>query len=264
VSIVRAANFVSPNHARNNEETVVIERVAFDGLAAALELSDQGMISLVGGGGKTTALFALGRQLPGTVVLSTTTKMGSDRTGGLVPLMSPDRRELAAAVTRDRVVLCWNGVDGHRALGFAPDVVSGWTALADHVVVEADGSRRMPFKAPAAHEPVVPRATSTLVACVGAAALGRPIRQVCHRAELVAAIAGCGVDDELDAERLARVLLDPAGSGKGRPTDSRLFVLVNQVTDHHRPALERLHELVGDEATLVPVAPFPPEDSPER
>jgi probable selenium-dependent hydroxylase accessory protein YqeC len=263
VSIVRATKFRLPKHARNDEEAVVIEPVAFDGLAAALELSDRGLISLVGGGGKTTALFALGRRLQGTVVLSTTTKMGSDRTGGFAPLMSPDRRELAAAVARDRVVLCWNGIDGHRALGFAPDVVSGWTGLADHVVIEADGSRRMPFKAPAAHEPVVPRATSTLVACVGAAALGRPIRQVCHRAELVAAIAGCGVDDELDAERLARVLLDPAGSGKGRPSDSRFFVLVNQVTDQHRPAIDRLHALVGDEATLIPVAPFSPGDSPE-
>ena len=55
----------------------MLEPMAVDALASALELPEQGMISLVGGGGKTTALFALGRQLPGTVVLSTTTKMGS-------------------------------------------------------------------------------------------------------------------------------------------------------------------------------------------
>ena len=242
----------------------MLEPMAVDALASALELPEQGMIALVGGGGKTTALFALGRQLPGTVVLSTTTKMGSNRTGGFAPLVSPGERELTAAVGRDRVVLCWNGIDGHRALGFAPDVVSSWTGLVDHVVIEADGSRRMPFKAPAAHEPVVPWATSTLVACVGAAALGFPIGRVCHRPELVAAIAGCGVDDELDVARLARVLLDPAGSQKGRPPGSRFFVVVNQVTDRHRSALERLDELVGDEASLIPIAPFDPADSPER
>ena len=242
----------------------MIEPVAFDGLTAALEPSEREMISLVGGGGKTTALFALGRQLRGTVVLTTTTRMGSDRTGGFVPLMSPDRRALAAAVARDRVVLCWNGIERHRALGFVPEVVSSWTGLADHVVIEADGSRRLPFKAPAAHEPVVPRATSTLVACVGAAALGRPIGEVCHRPELVAAIAGCGVDDELDVERLARVLLDPAGSRKGCPPAARFVVVVNQVTDRHRPALERLDELVGHEATLIPIVPFDPGASPER
>lgn len=243
---------------------MVVDPVALDGLASALELTERGMIALVGGGGKTTALFALGRQLRGTVVLSTTTKMGRDRNGGFVPLTSPDRRALAAAVARDRVVLCWNGVDGHRALGFAPEVVSSWTGLADHVVIEADGSRRMPFKAPAAHEPVVPGATTTLVACVGAAALGFPIRQVCHRPELVAAIAGCGVDDELDAERLARVLLDPAGSRKGCPPGSRFFVVVNQVTDAHAAYVEQLREAVGDAAPVVAVARFDPADSPER
>ncbi|MEZ5246359.1 MAG: selenium cofactor biosynthesis protein YqeC [Acidimicrobiales bacterium] len=232
--------------------------------APALALPERGTTALVGGGGKTTVLFALGRQLPGTVVLSTTTKMGSDRTDGLVPLSSPTDDELAATLARDRVVLCWNGIDEHRALGFAPDVVARWTGLADQVVLEADGSRRMPFKAPASHEPVVPATTTTLVACVGAAALGHPIGQVCHRPELVAAIAGCGVDDELDAERLARVLLDPAGSRKGCPPGARFVVVVNQVTDRHRPLLERVDELLGDEAAVIAIAPFDPEDSPNR
>lgn len=237
--------------------------IQIGGLAAALDLPTRGVTALVGGGGKTTMLFALGRQLTGTIVLSTTTKMGSDRTGGFEPLSDPDDAELSAALARDRVVLCWNGIDDHRALGFPPDDVEHWMSLADHVIVEADGSRRRPFKAPAAHEPVVPTGSATLIACVGAAALNRPIRDVCHRPELTAAIAGCGVGDDLDADRLARVLVDSAGSRKGCPPGARFVVVVNQVTERHRSSLVRLEELLGAQVPLIAIAPFGPDDSPE-
>ena len=38
----------------------------------------------------------------------------------------------------------------------------------DAVIVEADGSRRLPFKAPAPHEPVIP-ASATIVVPIGRA-----------------------------------------------------------------------------------------------
>jgi xanthine dehydrogenase accessory factor len=57
-------------------------------------------------------------------------------------------------------------------------------AEADVVLVEADGSRRMPLKYPAAYEPVLPANTDEIVLCVGLSALGRPAREVCHRLEL--------------------------------------------------------------------------------
>ena len=34
-----------------------------------------GLVSLVGGGGKSSLLFALGRELPGRVVMTTTTRI---------------------------------------------------------------------------------------------------------------------------------------------------------------------------------------------
>ncbi|WP_165489250.1 selenium cofactor biosynthesis protein YqeC [Propioniciclava tarda] len=52
---------------------------------------------------------------------------------------------------------------------------------ADLTVIEGDGSRRLPFKVPAAHEPVVPEATDVLLIVVGLTALGRPLAEVCCR-----------------------------------------------------------------------------------
>ena len=75
------------------------------GAAEALELGRRSLVSLVGGGGKTTLLFALGRQLPARTLLTTTTRMGRDRTGGFPCLIGPTDAELALAFDQDDAVL---------------------------------------------------------------------------------------------------------------------------------------------------------------
>ncbi|MEM8923406.1 MAG: selenium cofactor biosynthesis protein YqeC [Actinomycetota bacterium] len=123
--------------------------IAVDQLAAAIGLGDRELVSLVGGGGKTTALFALGRQLPKPVVLTTTTKMGRSRTGGHEPLFDPDDASLATALADRGSALVWRAEAAERAEGVDPERCDRWFNTGWNVVVEADGSRRMPFKAPA-------------------------------------------------------------------------------------------------------------------
>ena len=61
------------------------------------------------------------------------------------------------------------------------------------MLVEADGSRRLPLKAHAPHEPVIPANAQRVVLVVGADGFGKPIRDVCHRSERYAAL--CGVSE---------------------------------------------------------------------
>ena len=151
--------------------------IAIDRLATALDLSTREHVSIVGGGGKTTTLFALADALDPPVVMTTTTKMGSDRTTSHAVVLDPTDDELRAALARHRRVLVWKHRGDHRADGVSPLDCDRWfeTHVADHVVVEADGSRRRPFKAPYPYEPVVPETTTLLLACIGARAFGRPI-----------------------------------------------------------------------------------------
>ena len=223
-------------------------------VAEALGLGDHEFVSLVGGGGKTTVLFALGAQLSGTVVLTTTTKMGSDRTAGLEPLLAPSDERLRRELWDRRVALAWHAVSDHKALGVEAHVCDRWFGLADHVVVEADGSRRMPFKAPLEHEPVVPDQTTVLVACVGAAALGAVIFEQCQRPDRVAAVAGCSAADHLTPQRLAAVLVSDQGSRKGCPPSARFAAVINQVRPVQSGFVAELAGLIGDQAHLVCVA----------
>lgn len=230
----------------------------------ALDLGDHELVSLVGGGGKTTTMFALGEQLPGTVVLTATTKMGRDRTGGRRVLFAPTDETLTDALARDRCVLAWHAHQGHKALGVSASTADRWIDLADHVIVEADGSRQLPFKAPKPFEPIIPSRTTTVVACVGADALGRVIADRCHRPLRVAAVAGCSPYERLTPERLARALLSRRGSRKDCPPTARFVILVNQVADRHADYLAELAVQVDGAAPIVGIAPLVADDSAEE
>ena len=216
--------------------------VALDGVAGALALGPHELVALVGGGGKTTLLFRLGRQLPGRVVLTTTTRMGSDRTGDEAVVVSPGDPDLDAALDRHGRVLVWGAIEAHKAIGVPAEVVDAWFERpgVDQVVVEADGSRRMPFKAPAPHEPVIPSRSTVVVACIGASALDQPIDQRCQRPELVARLLGCDPGDRLTPERAATVLASDSGSRRNVPPAARFVVAVNRVGARSEPAATAL------------------------
>ena len=196
--------------------------------AEALGLGRRSLLSLVGGGGKTTLLFALGRQLPARTLLTTTTRMGRDRTGGFPVLVGPTDEELAEALGSDDAVLVWRTTDDRKALGFAPEEVDRWFAygLADHIVVEADGARRRPFTAPAPWEPPIPAASTHVVACIGADALGYVIADRVHRPLRVAAAAGCSPYERLTPAGAAAALTSPVGMMKNVPASARFTVAV--------------------------------------
>ena len=231
-----------------------IERVAIANVAEALDLGPHELISLVGGGGKTTMLMALGRQLEGTVVLTTTTKMGKERTDGYPVLLGPSDAELTDALATDRTVLVWRGTDGRKALGVQPELCDRWFEVADHVVVEADGARRKPLTAPGPLEPVVPSRTTLLVACVGSDAFGRVIADQCHRPMRVAAVAGCSPYQRLTPERLARVLLSERGLQKDRPAAAGFAIVLTKVAKTDMAFVEELVGFVGDRAQTVVLA----------
>lgn len=234
----------------------MVQPINISGLAAALRLGPHELVSLVGGGGKTTALFELGRQIEGSVVLTTTTKMHAGRTAGEHVVFGPSDQELIDALAAHRTVLVWRQGAGDKAPGVDRASCNRWFGLADHVIVEADGARQRPLTAPGPFEPVVPTATTLLVACVGADAFGRVIADQCHRPMRVAAAAGCSPYQRLTPERLASLLLSDRGLMKGRPETARFAIVVSNIGPDEKPFVEELVDIIDGRARLVAVAPY--------
>ena len=74
------------------------------------------------------------------------------------------------------------------------------------MLAEADGSKRLPLKAHAPWEPVVPVGTTNVVWIVGASGFGRPINEAVHRPKLFCERCGCKPTDTATPERVAQAL----------------------------------------------------------
>ncbi len=211
-------------------------------LHEALGIVRPAVFSSVGGGGKTTVLFALAQEWAeaggsGLSVLTTTTRMTIPRAGRMMPLVlgrtessrAGALADIAARGLGSAVVGAGRG-DRERVLGIEPDwprraVDSGQASL---VGVEADGSKGRPFKAPAAHEPVIPEGADVVCAVIGAGVLGRPLdERSVHRPEIAAQVGGAAIGDEVTPELAARVLMSEGGGRKGVPESAEFVVLVS-------------------------------------
>ena len=167
----------------------------------------RGVTAVIGGGGKTTLLRTLGESLARRgyrVLLCTTAKFFPFP--GLENLSSPTQDSLRRALERHSLVAAGAPVPGTGKLT-APELpIERLAALADYVLVEADGSAGRPMKAHAPHEPVIPPEADQTVLVVGASGFGRPIGQAAHRPELYAKLAGVTPEELVTPELAAAVL----------------------------------------------------------
>ncbi len=167
---------------------------------------EKGLTAVMGSGGKTSLLYELVEELRpcGTVLLATTTH-----------IMKPSQYPFASTAAELTSLLAAHGAACAGSLTAegkltAPDF-PGWETAADFVLVEADGSKRLPAKAHETWEPVLPPCRKRTVCVLGASAFGQAIRQAAHRPALYAALARAAEDTVITPSLAARVLLAEGG-----------------------------------------------------
>ena len=180
---------------------------------------ERGITALIGSGGKTTAMYLLAEELSrrGTVICATSTHIL--RPEHLPVLENPSPEALAAALAENRAV-CAGCAAAEGKLTAPPLSWAALAALADYVLVEADGAHRLPCKAHLPHEPVIPPGATQTILLVGVSGLGRPIREAAHRPEVFCRLSGRRPEDPITPAALAAVVRAEALGDK---------VLVNQV-----------------------------------
>ena len=81
-------------------------------------------------------------------------------------------------------ILCLGTLEKNGKLSPFPLPFSAIEQMADFVLVEADGSKRLPGKAHGRNEPEIPKESQRTVLVFGASALHKPISEVIHRVEI--------------------------------------------------------------------------------
>ena len=230
-------------------------------LADALGLTRDEVVALVGGGGKTTAMFRLAREIVGKggqAITTTTTRIFAAQIAlapAHVPAADATRERVSAALAAHGQVLVIGPTNAGtgKADGVSLELFRRLRAWCPEACLlnEADGSRMRPFKAPAEHEPVIPVETTLVVPVVGVDVFGRTLdADHVHRPELISALSDAPPGAPITPEIVARVLAHPEGGRKGVPAGARVVVMINKVESlpDRAPARETAERLLREPA----------------
>jgi len=201
-----------------------------------------GLTAIVGSGGKTSLMLRLATELmeKGSVIVSTSTHTYPPEG---MPLVTGGAEQIAAALEESSAV-CAGSFSESGKLAASAVPFSTLVSLADYVLVEADGSRRLPLKAHAPHEPAIPGGAQ-VIAVVGASGFGRPIAEVAHRPERYAGALGLGMEETVTPELAAKAAREHFPGGT---------VVVNQVDDKQTLALAARFAKAYGNGTVVAAA----------
>lgn len=206
-------------------------------IVEALSLREKHCIAFCGAGGKTSAMFRLGHALGGAVILSNTAHLAraqcslADRVyfveqakdvPGFEYGMPPGLTLITGAVgERERT----RGLSGE-VFQRVVDLAIRWKVP---LLVEADGARGLPLKAPAAWEPPIPEEADAVIVVAGLSGLGQPLTDArVYRAEDFGRLANLQPGEPIRGAALARVLLHPEGGLKNIPAGAVRLALLNQ------------------------------------
>jgi molybdenum cofactor cytidylyltransferase len=133
-------------------------------------------------------------------------------------------------------VLLFTGpqVEPERAGSPAPEILEGLNELAQAwncpLIIEADGARKLPIKAPAEHEPAIPGFINVVITVIGLSGLGKPLNEEwVHRPELFSSLVGLPMGARIESEHLVKALISPRGGLKNISPDTRKILLINQI-----------------------------------
>ncbi len=211
------------------------------GLISALGLGPREHVALVGGGGKTSLMEELARELNlggARVVATTTTKLWQSEArrfpGVILCAADPSwHQRLREGLERYGSVFVARGLlDTGKVEGISPQRADALfeDPLVDHLILEADGSAGRPLKAPAEHEPVIPSSATLVVAMMGLEAIGNPLGpQVVFRSDFYERITGLKQGLILTPRAIARVFRSTKGLFKNTPAPARRVAFLNKL-----------------------------------
>ena len=204
-------------------------------IARALRASDASCVAFVGAGGKTSAMFRLARELESQtpVAVTASSHLGAWQTSLADTHIIAENIDALQRIEWNGVTLITERVENERTTplnaSFLTELFGACKRKNIPLLVEADGSRQKPLKAPAEHEPPIPAFADLVVLCAGLRALGQSLTEdIVHRAEIFARLGQTNIGDAITSQSLIRVLSHAQGGLKNIPSGARRVVLLNQ------------------------------------
>ena len=207
-------------------------------LAQALCIGEREVISLAGGGGKTTLMYALGRELSSRrngIILTTTTKiLEPEPSPFFIQFLSNDlggvKKWVAENSQRRICLLIARGkLPDSKLAGVPPDWIEEIFRMdgVSVIVNEADGAAGRPLKALRAGEPVIPKNTTLLLPIIGIDGMCHPLNEEwVFRSAIASRLLNLPIGSMITQDVMARLMKELMESA---PAGARIVPIINKI-----------------------------------
>lgn len=208
-------------------------------LKQAFDIVRGDVISFIGAGGKTSTLIGLGYELSELnwrVLATTTTTISEDQLALFPHVMRYDAgsQAISQALTEHQFVFLydkvWQGKVYGPAVEWTPQLLD--SVDSDVLLMEADKSDGLPFKAPYENEPIIPTEASLVVPVVSLSVLGRSFDdEHVYNPQAMADKYGFVENSRVKSPWIAQILRDDELGLRGIPDKARVIAFLNQTPE---------------------------------
>ena len=179
--------------------------------ALDIDLEKDKIITLVGAGGKTSTIFELGKEfsnLNKKTIITTTTHMGFDKDFILIEKDS-DIKRIKNIMKNFFLIKVGKKESEYKVKSLDFDLLKKIILLGDFILIEGDGSKNLPLKAPKDNEPVIIKETNLVIGIMGFDSINKKIKDICHRPELVSKVLRKDLDEIIKVSSILLIALMP-------------------------------------------------------
>lgn len=193
-----------------------------------MNLNDKNMIAVQGAGGKTSSVFLLANEFKSmneASLVSTTTKMGIVSEDKFDYLWKPHEE---TEIIDGKIYFTSMKRTDSKEVGYNPEFFDDLFSrkIFSNIILETDGAKTRPIKAPREDEPVNPKNITHCVGVMGLDSVDKPFdERFCHRKEYMKEIIGN--PKTLTTKSYAEIINSNCGLFKNS-YDAKKFLILNK------------------------------------
>ena len=200
-----------------------------------INIDEKNIISFVGGGGKTSSIYTLAGELSclgKKVIVTTTTHMHMPKD---YINFNGNINEVKERLKYSNLITVGIKDKNDKISSVGEEIVTTLIELCDCLFIEADGSKMLPLKAPASHEPVILKNTTMIVGVAGIDSLFKSIKEICHRPEQVSNVLNENEEHEINTKDIAKLLSSKDGQQKfvDQCVNAKYRAIINKVDNEN-------------------------------
>ncbi|GAA0727719.1 selenium cofactor biosynthesis protein YqeC [Clostridium malenominatum] len=191
-------------------------------------LSEKDVISIVGAGGKTSLMFALGEELRKEfrVMITTTTKIFVPRNNQYDFMFIGEDAYSTRNIKHKGIYIYGKKINSeNKIIGFQGEELNKIIESFDYVIIESDGSKMKPLKGWGEQEPVICSDTDKTIGVFDISTIGNYIEnKLIHRMDKFLNITGGDLEEEITVEHGVNLILHEEGLFKDSKGEKILFI----------------------------------------